>query len=203
MGNDLTTTFKRVILFSVLAALLGVGIVYGLRYELKPANSTQTLPTTVSVEGVGDTAGLELTMAVEKTEYSLGEPINITFAVTNIGNQTITVLESSQNFDFYIFNNMNSTFYNNMDNITYFTSIVFSNTTVYWYENAKKIIPLETPAPLSAGESLTETLVWGQTYCTPLVPLNENVAVSPGTYYIVGLGICGRTPPLQVIIHNT
>jgi hypothetical protein len=201
MGNDLATTFKKVVLFSVLAALLGVGIVYGLSYELKPANSAQTLPTTVSVEGVGDSAGLELTMTVEKTEYSLGEPINITFAVTNISNQTITVGESGQNqFDFYIFNNMNSSFF---DNITYFTSIVSSNTTVYWYQMGICQLNLAVNAPLGAGESLTQSVVWGQTYGSPLVPPDENVAVPPGTYYIVGIAMAMKTPPLQVTIDNT
>jgi hypothetical protein len=193
-----------VILFSVLAALLGVGIVYGLTYELKPAKSAQTLPTSVSVEGVGDSAGLELTMTVEKTEYSLGEAINITFAVINISNQTITVGESGKNqFDFYIFNNMNSTFLDNMDNITYFTSIVWSNTTVYWYQMGIIQLNLAVMAPLGAGESLTQSVVWGQTYCTPLVPPDENVAVSPGTYYIVGIAMAMKTPPLQVTIDDT
>jgi hypothetical protein len=205
MGNDLAATFKRVVLFSVLAALLGVGIVYGLSYEFKPAKSAQTLPTSVSVEGVGDLAGLELTMTLEKTEYTLGEPINITFAVTNISNQTITFSESPQNFDCYIFDNMNSTFYNNMNNISYMRSILLSNTTVYWWQSARKIQPIEWSASLNAGESLTESLVWGQTYSSPLVLPDEDVAVPPGTYYIVGLGLGSglRTPPLQVTIDNT
>jgi hypothetical protein len=192
-----------VVILSVLVALLVAGLIYGLSYEFEHATSAKTLPITATMKGVGEEAGLELTMTVEKTEYSLGEPINITFAVTNISNQTITVDESDHNFDFYIFNNMNSTFYNNMDNITYFTSIVLSNTTVYWYQYGRIQIPLEIPSPLSAGESLKETLVWGQTYSTPLVEPDENVAVSPGTYYIVGLGICGRTPPLQIKINKT
>jgi hypothetical protein len=200
-----------VIVFSVLAVLLGVGIVYGLSYELKPAKSAQTvpmtgmLPATSTVEGVGDLAGLEFTMTLEKTEYSLGEPINVTFAITDISNQTISFSESAQNFDFYIFDNMNSTFLNNMDNISYMGSILFSNVTVYWYQEYRIQLPLEVSESLNAGESLTETFVWGQTYGSFLVPPDEDVAVSPGTYYIVGLFLEHhlRTTPLQVIIDNT
>jgi hypothetical protein len=203
----LATTFKGVILFSVLAVLLGVGIVYGLSYELKPAKSAQTLPITATMDGIGDLAGLEFTMTLEKTEYNLGEPINITFAITNISNQTITFFEGVQNnFDFQIFDNMNSTFYNNMNNVSYMNNILFSNVTVFWYQGEIIIQqPLEVSTSLNAGESLTETFVWGQTYGSFLVPPDEDVAVSRGTYYIIGLFIEDhlRTTPLQVIIDNT
>ena len=193
------TTFKRVVIFAVLATLLGVGLVYGLSYGFKHANSAQSPPTTTSVEGVGNSAGLELTMTVEKTEYSLGEPVNITLAVINISNQTMSV-DENVHWDFYIFDNMNSTFYNNMDNISYMRSIILSNTTVYWYQETQIQLPIEWDGPLNAGENLTETFVWGQAYYNELV---QNVAVSPGTYYIVGMGEGLRTPPLQFTIGKT
>jgi hypothetical protein len=192
-------TFKKLTLFLILIALLAVGLAYGLIYEFNHATSAKTFPTTATVKGTGDLAGLELTMTVEKTEYSLGEPINITLAVTNISNQTISV-DENVHWDFYIFDNMNSTFYNNLDNISYMRSIILSNTTVYWYQETTIQLPLEWSGPLNAGQNLTETFVWGQTYYNELV---QNVAVSPRTYYIVGMGEGMRTPPLQVTIDKT
>jgi hypothetical protein len=188
-----------VVIFSVLVALLAVGLVFGLIYEFNHATSAKTLPTTVSVKGAGGLAGLELIMTVEKTDYSLGEPMNITLAVTNISNQTMSV-DENVHWDFYVFDNMNSTFCNNMDNISYMRSIILSNTTVYWFQETQIQLPLESYGPLNAGENLTETFVWGQTYYNELV---QNVAVSVGTYYIVGMGEGLRTPPLEFTIDKT
>ena len=199
------------VILSVLVGLLVVGLVYGLTYEFENANSAQKLPTTTTVKGVGDMAGLELTTTVEKTNYSLGEPVNITLAITNISNQTTTVSFGDSNvyFDFQVFDNMNSTFYNNMDNVSYMRSILMSNVIVYWYLETRTQIPIVASVSLNAGENLTETFVWGQTYCTPRTFPDENIAVSAGTYYVVGISLSGtwstflRTPPIEIMINKT
>jgi hypothetical protein len=111
-----------------------------------------------TVEGVNEQLGLKLTMALQKTNYSLGESISITLTITNVSNQTrnFGLGPDVNDFDFHVYNDTNSN--------------------IYWYSSrwVGSAIPLyivfET---LNAGESLNCALVWQQT-------------VSPGTYYIVG-----------------
>jgi hypothetical protein len=146
------------------------------------------LSPTPTAEGVDD--GLQLTMTLEKTEYSPGEPVNMSFTLTNINNQTTTIEFSAYNdFDFRVYNGTNSTLYQ------------WSNR---WIGVAvPQVIWVDA---LKAGESLSENLVWNQTcYNTGL---SEGVPVSPGEYNIVGqIGsvISGKnstiqTTPIQVTI---
>jgi len=183
MGNELITTFRKLIIFSVVAALLGVGLVYGLSYELKPANSAQTLPTTATVESVGDYAGLELTMTLEKTEYSLGEPINITLTITNISNQTISYGYADPNSFFLVYNETENEIYNSLQ--------------------TQPHQPISVGIPLNAGQSLTDNYAWSQVMNVPVT--SEGFPVSPGTYYIVGIGASTgptKTTPIRVTIDN-
>jgi len=135
------------------------------------------LPT---VEGVND--GLKLTMTLEKTEYTLGEPINITLTITNISNQTITYGYADPNSYFRVYNETNNDIYNVLETQIFPYIVVF--------------------IPLNAGESLTDHYVWQQMCNVTLI--SEGVPVSPGTYYIVGRGSGGtgfmETTPIQVII---
>jgi hypothetical protein len=259
MVNELNMTLRKLILFSALTVLMGVGVVYALSYEFKPSPSSPStgtlsvsayyavkqpdgsyegsyvqvpvmvtgpeshdgatvtdgnnplnftvapgqysvsgtyenatpLAVTANVsagsnvkillnfasspppsppptaEGVND--GLDLTMRLDKTEYSLGEPINITLTLTNISNQTATFgLDYSNEFDFQVYNGTNSILYQWSDRW-----IGVAHPNISWGET------------LNAGESLSEDISsWQQTcYNTGL---SEGVPVLPGTYYIVG-----------------
>ena len=166
------------ILISMLTVLLSISLVYAVSYTFKPKNSAQTLTTAEGV-GVNQFAGLELTMTLEKTEYNLGEPINITLAITNISNQTINyTLELWPSVDFRVYNDTNSDLY-----------------TWSWSQIGYGTWSL---VPIDAGESLTYRLVWPQTWNN--TPVSEGVPVSPGTYYIVGLTFGLQTTPIQVTI---
>ena len=175
--NELELTFKKLMLLSALTVLLGVSLVYALSYAFTPKNSAQTLPT---AEAVGEQDGLELTMTLEKTEYSLGESININFSITNISNQTINFLLTGMPFDFHVYNDTNNSIYQ-------------------WSVGPPiQVFPEhEGIIPLNARESLTDVLVWPDTISS------EGVPVSPGTYYIVGLNGYNtrfQTTPIQVTI---
>jgi len=177
MVNELNMTLKKLILFSALTVLLGVGIAYAMSYGLKPKNSTQMPPTAI---GVDEQDGLELTMKLEKTEYGLGESINITLSITNISNQTINFTLTGMIFDFHVYNDTN--------NIIYKWSV---GPPVRAFPAFVAIIPL------NARESLTDVLVWPETISS------EGVPVSPGTYYIVGQNgptSLLQTTPIQVNI---
>jgi archaellum component FlaF (FlaF/FlaG flagellin family) len=172
-------TFKRLILLSALTVILGVSVVYALSYESKIKNSIQTIST---ARGVDEQAGLEITMQLEKTEYSLGEQICITVTITNIGNQAINFSYTAWSFDFLV--------YNNTDN------------NIYQWSN--QIFPqYVVNMPLDPGMGLTRVLVWPQT-CN-ITTLSEGVPVSAGTYFIIGQAGYEyelQTTPIQVTIVN-
>lgn len=165
--SKLKSMLKKIILFSTLAVLVGVGTFFALGSTVKPKSRSQTLPTAARARGVAD--GLQLTMTLEKTEYSLGEPITITLSITNICNQTknFELGPSGNDFDFHVYNDTNSD--------------------VYWYSSRwlgamiPQYIAFEA---LNPGESLNQTLVWEQTLSHRLD--SEAVPVSLGTYYIIG-----------------
>jgi hypothetical protein len=128
--------------------------------------------------GVDD--GLELTMTLEKTEYIVGEPINLTLALANISNQSITFPLAAWTFDFQVYNGTNNFVF------------VWSRGQVF-----PQYIILDT---LGVGENLTELRIWKQTCNVP--PYSEGVSVSPGTYYIVGTAYGLQTTPMQIIVAN-
>ena len=142
----------------------------------------------VTVNGINEQLGLQMTL--QKTNYSLGEPINITLTLTNISNQTATIgLSAYNNFDFQVYNDTNSILYQ------------WSNR---WIGVAvPQVIVLET---LNPGESLSQNFVWNQTCHNN--GLSEGVPISPGIYYIVGqIGsvLSGKnstieTTPIQITI---
>jgi len=122
-----------------------------------------------TVDGVNQQLGLQLSMTLQKTNFSLGEPIDILLTITNISNQTVSfgLGPDGNQFDFNVYNDTNS-------NIYWYTSI--------WLGGAiPMFIVVET---LNPGESLNSSLVWQQTFSHSLD--SEGVPVSPGTYYIVG-----------------
>jgi hypothetical protein len=156
----------KIVLFSALVVLFGVSMFLVLAYPFEPKSPSQTLPT---AQGVYD--GLQLTMTLEKTEYTLGEPINITLTLTNISNKTVSFwLDYYNDFDFRVYNGTNSTVYSHSNPGGYIEAVP----DVIW------------DVTLNAGKSLSVEFSWQQTWY-PNVPVQmEGVPVLPGTYYIVG-----------------
>lgn len=181
MVRELRAKFIKVILFSVLIMQLGFGITNSSGYVAKPKDVMTPSSTLI---GGNETAGLELTVQVEKAVYSQGEPVNITFTLTNISNQTIVFPMAAWTFDFKVLNDTNH--------------LIFQYST-------SQIFPLVIRnMPINPGENLTDLLVWPQMCNT--TAFTAGVAVSPGTYYIVGLlweisSLLLQTPPLQITIN--
>ena len=153
-------TFKKVTLFSTLVVLVGVGMFFALAYLSKPKNPSQTLQT---AQGVYD--GFQLTMTLEKTEYTLGEPIDITLTLANISNQTVSFgLDASFSyFRFLVYNGTKSTIYSSL-------------------YDGEALLPLSTLYTLNAGQSISDSsFSWQQTIFPP-----QGAHVLAGTYYIVG-----------------
>jgi hypothetical protein len=179
MVAKLETTLKKLTLLSALTVLLCVGIVYAVSDGFRPRSSPQVL----TVKDVNEQAGLELTMSLEKAEYSVGEPINMTFTLTNISNHTLEVRTGDvADFDFQVYNDKNYSLYRD--------------------SSSRVLLPFFAFIRVGAGENLTDVLVWDQTCNITRAHLN-GVPASAGTYDIVGEWDCApglETTPIQVTI---
>jgi hypothetical protein len=145
---------------------------------IAPVTITQYSNQPVAYGGKGN---LELTMTLNKTTYSLGEPVNLTLTITNISNQTINFTHTGLDFDFQVYND--------------------TNNQVYQWSNFKAIAQFIAIVPLHAGESMSANFTWLQT-CNFNAQV-EGDPVSPGTYNIIGqtgptYGI--QTTPIQITI---
>ncbi len=129
----------------------------------------------------GEKGNLELTMTLDKTTYSLGEPVNLTLTITNISAQTINFTHTGLDFDFQVTND--------------------TNNLVYQWSNFLAIPQFVTIEPLPAGGSISSNFTWLQ-ICNFNISVNGD-SVSPGTYNIIGqtgpiYGI--QTTPVQITI---
>ena len=180
---------KKIILAIVLASVLVI-LLGGVSLSFFPAQQT---PKSNSEPGSilqypnqplasGGNGNLELTMTLDKTSYSLGEPVNLTLTITNISSQTINFTHTGLDFDFQVYNG--------------------TNNVVYQWSNFQAIPQFIAIEPLPAGDSISANFTWLQT-CN----FNAQVQgdpVSPGTYNIIGqtgptYGI--QTTPIQITIN--
>lgn len=133
----------------------------------KSSSGTSSLTSFSGISG-----GLQMSISLEanKTKYSLGEEVVITFLVMNVGNQT------------QMFVNQNSNASLNF--------VVYSRAGTLVYENLFGPVPmLNSSVTLSPNGNYTESFGWAQ-YSNresgfPQVPA--------GNYYIVG--VTGANPP--------
>jgi hypothetical protein len=153
-------------------------------YQQDGARIDYTTSVTISSatsSAIGDNGELQLTLAVEKTTFSLGEPVNLTITLTNISNKTVSFTHTGLDFNFQVYND--------------------SNNLVYQWSNFMAIPQFVAIEPFPAGESRSQSFTWLQT-CNFNISVNGD-PVSPGTYSIVGqssstYGI--QTPPVQITI---
>jgi hypothetical protein len=178
-------SFKGVILLSAVIVLLSVSLVYGIRLEFTPKNNPQPSSTPIAYGVYG---GFQLTLTLQKTQFSLGEPVNITLTVTNISNQTVQFYDFPSYWDFLV--------YNDTDNGLY--EWIFSEGAVPFSGITYSLDP---------GIGVARALVWPQT-CNNTIGQNGlwNSTVLPGTYCIVGEYGGGnalyklQTTPIQITI---
>ncbi len=114
---------------------------------------------------------IRLTMRLEKTTYRLGEPVNITLTVTNVGNETVLLgFSVFCKTNFVVCNKSYQTIFD------YFTS-------VGWLGIGGEVV-------LDPRESLSQTLTWDQLEIDNFPPFAFR-HVQPGIYYIKGqIGPC-------------
>ncbi len=147
------------------------------------ATPTQTpTPTLMPPSASASFYGIfELTISVEKDSYEVGEPINITLAITNISNKTVNFTHTGMDFDFIVTDD--------------------NNNLVYQWSTGKAFPMFVMLEPLGPDENVTATYVWAQT-CNSN-PSSVSTQVAPGTYYIVGKSDSIyelQTKPVQITI---
>ena len=185
---------KKKIILAIVLASVAIILLGGVSLSFFPAQQTpksnskpgpilQNPNQPLAPLASGGNGNLELTMTVDKTAYSLGEPVNLTLTITNISSQTINFTHTGLDFDFQVYND--------------------TNNVVYQWSNFQGIAQFITIEPLPAGDSISANFTWLQT-CN----FNAQVQgdpVSPGTYNIIGqtgptYGI--QTTPIQITINS-
>ena len=142
---------------------------------------TSTSPPTSS-QAKSRNGSLWLTISIEKTVYNVGEPVNITLAITNISNQADNFAYMVMDFDLIVQNGTDSL--------------------IYQWSICRAFAMFIALKPLPPQENVSATYIWPQIYNTPST---TGIFVPPGTYYIIGKSnsIYGlQTDPVQIVIAN-
>jgi hypothetical protein len=175
---------RRSLLSAFWIAFIVSGLVFVGNIHFCNAQSESSTSIPAATKASGGNYNLELTITIDKTYYSLGEPINFTLTITNINNQTINYTHTGLDFDFQVING--------------------TNNVVYQWSNFRAIAQFIVIEPLSPGESRLANFTWQQ-ICNFNAQVDGN-PVSPGRYNIVGeTGPTYKiqTTPIQVTIANT
>jgi hypothetical protein len=148
------------------------------------------LPLNFSVQAEATKHPFNLSITLEKTTYRPGEEVNVTWTLTNISDENLTLYHSADStLDFIIRDN-------NFDYIFRYTG--YHSTAAVYY-------PLSTMAP---SDSKTTMGTWEQIYdgSGSVSPIFWYRQVPPGAYYVLGVfrsstyGLEFETPPLRITI---
>jgi DNA-binding transcriptional ArsR family regulator/cell division protein FtsB len=161
----------------------------GLQNQLN--NLTQTLST---AHGVYD--GLELTMTLNKINYSLREPVNVTLTLTNISNQTIEIglgdgKINAYGFDFKVYNGTNNTIYSS----SWPPLSMRSNQTYL-----RVTLPFEWTVTIDSGQSESWTFAWQQDSWSAYVLSGQYNIIGQFAGLINNVNTTIETVPIQIAI---
>jgi hypothetical protein len=151
-------------LLAIIAIIAAFVIVFQFT-SLLQNNNPSTTNGTIAKSEVEDGIQLSISLDANKTAFERGERINMTFALTNISNETknFALTEAYPRiFNFYVFNSTN-------DDVSADEIGVYS--------------PINTTIPLSPHESYNATFSWAQNRFWQIHPTQQ---VPAGNYYIIG-----------------
>jgi hypothetical protein len=156
---------RKRLLVIPLTILIIVALILTLQYaSLLQNNNPSTTNSTVARSEVDNGIQLSISLDANKTAFERGEQINITFALTNVSNETkeFTLTEAYPRiFNFYVFN--------------------ITNDDVFAYELGA-YPAINNTILLAPNESYKDAFTWSQNRFWYIQPLQ----VPPGAYYIVG-----------------
>ena len=151
------------ILLAIIVIIAALVIIFQFT-SLLQNNNPSTTNGTVARSEVDDGIQLSISLDANKTAFERGEQINMTFALTNISNQSKQIVLTDATpriFNFYVFNSTN-------DNVFAFELGAYQ--------------AINDTIPLAPNESYKDTFTWSQNRFWYIQPLQ----VPPGAYYIVG-----------------
>lgn len=156
------------------------------------------LPLNFSLQTEAIRYPFKLTITLERSTYTLGEPVNVTWILTNIGEENATLYYSCErSLDFIILD----------ENFNH----------VFWYglHMGRFLVELP-PLSIAPGDNITLVGVWSQIYDDIEVGFEVRPwvikfkQVPPGTYYVFGIFESPtynytklETPPLRITIIGT
>ena len=161
---DKSNSMRKLLMNAFWIAIMIGGLMFVGNMHFCNAQNDKSTSTFSATLASGENGNLELTLTMNKTSYSLGDPVNLTLTITNISNQTINYTHTGLDFDFQVNNG--------------------TNNIVYKWSNFKAIAQFITIAPLPAGESISANFTWQQ-ICNFNAQV-EGDPVSPGTYNVIG-----------------
>lgn len=130
----------------------------------------------------------KLTITLEKTTYKSGENINVTWILTNIGNETLTLYSSRDDVPDFMVRDVNSNY------VFRYKAYIGTYQIIY---------PI---AQIEPGHNVTLVGLWKQIYDGSAIVRVPFKQVPPGTYYASGLLISYtynvelETPPVRITI---
>jgi len=150
------------------------------------------LPLDSSLQTHANKYPFKLTIALKKSTYDLGEPVNVTWILTNIGEENVTLYNSRDDpLDFVLRDE-------NFLHVFRYRS---------YYVVAMVLYPF---APIMPGDNLTIIGVWEQIFDQGFVETEPGFwrprQVPPGTYYLTGVfssatyNVSLETPVLKIEI---
>jgi len=155
---------RHMIYLVLLVIVLSGTATFGLRETAFREETYTETPTPAQAETTVDF--VKLTMNLDKTIYKIGEPVNMTLILTNIGNKTIFLSRSSPPvLDFVV--------YNESDQIIYAYS---------W----GGFIAVVVSYPIEPGESFIRTFTWHQQEKIAYNPQTIYRQIDPGFYFVAG-----------------
>ncbi len=153
--------------------------------SVTPAPTASPVPSqTPSPMNTASNGQLQLSLAIDKTTYAFGEPVNFTLSITNISNQTVNFTHTGSDFDFQITND--------------------TSNLVYQYSNFRAIAQFISTQPLAPGENVSQSFSWSQV-CNFNLSVDGDPVVA-GSYFLVGLsgqtyGL--RTAPVLITVNRS
>jgi hypothetical protein len=136
---------------------------------------------------------IKLTMYLEKTVFQLGEDVKLKLALTNIGEQNVTLTApSTKRFDFVVYDS--------------------NHNEIHRWSRRVSFLTVEQRTTLKPGETKSEVpYKWEQIRDISDASVKYDfLPVSPGTYYIVGETLfeydgaqIPQTPPIEITILQT
>ena len=168
---------------SPLHMIAGIAIIFMFLNAFLPLNFSP-------VEAEATEYPFKLTIALEKTTYNLGELINVTWTLINIGEENVTLYHSADTlFDFIVYDE------NFIHAFRYGSE--WGTLTVYY--------PF---APIPPGDKRTLTGFWDQIYDGSGNVRQElwHKEVPPGTYYVSGIfssatyNVKLKTPAIRITV---